>query len=239
LSFARESPENPRSVPATGGGDSYPTTPASTAGLGTTRLSDREPAELSHSPEGSTLLAEVRCGDRQAFRALYDEFAPEVLALCQRILHHRDDAEDAVADVFWEVWQRRDRYDATRGGARPYLMTLARSRAIDRLRSQAARPEVRSDAGVRTPEQEELKGSLASPEDSAAYSELKLRVAAALAELDHRQREAMELAYYEGLSHQQIADRLTAPLGTVKTHIRKGLAKLRYSLQHIHIDRPR
>jgi RNA polymerase sigma-70 factor (ECF subfamily) len=239
LSLAPEQTDDPSAASAAAGGVATLGTGSPAEGLGIIRLSDCDLAEERRLPEGSVLLAAVRCGDRRAFRALYDRFAPEVLALCERILHHRADAEDAVADVFWEVWQRRDRYDASRGGARPYLMTLARSRAIDRLRSQAARPEARNEGARRTPEQNELTGTMASPEDSAAYAELKVRVAAALAELDARQREAMELAYYEGLSHQQIAERLTAPLGTVKTHIRKGLAKLRFALQHIHVDRPR
>jgi RNA polymerase sigma-70 factor, ECF subfamily len=239
LSLAPEQTDDPSTASAAAGAVATLGTGSPAEGRGIIRLSDRDLAEERRLPEGSVLLAAVRCGDRRAFRALYDQFAPEVLALCERILHHRADAEDAVADVFWEIWQRRDRYDASRGGARPYLMTLARSRAIDRLRSQAARPEARTEGARRTPEQDELTGTMASPEDSAAYAELKIRVAAALAELDARQREAMELAYYEGLSHQQIAERLTAPLGTVKTHIRKGLAKLRFALQHIHVDRPR
>jgi RNA polymerase sigma-70 factor (ECF subfamily) len=183
------------------------------------------------------LLAATGRGDRLAFRALYDRYAAELLALCQRILHERADAEDAVADVFWEVWQRRDRYDAARGGARAYLVTLARSRAIDRLRSQAARPEARSNGVYRTPDQDELTAYIRSPEETAADAELRLRVAEALASLDARQREAMELAYYGGLSHQQIADRLAAPLGTVKTHIRKGLNKLRFALKPYRDDR--
>jgi RNA polymerase sigma-70 factor (ECF subfamily) len=175
------------------------------------------------------LLASVRLGDRDAFHALYSRFAPELLALCLRILRSRDDAEDAVADIFWEVWQRRERYDASRGSPRTYLMTLGRSRAIDRLRSHAARPDMndkrRADgAGL-------LAAAGPSPDDTAASAELRGRVAAALAVLNDRQRRAMELAYYEGLSHQQIADRLAAPLGTVKTHIRQGLTKLRLALR--------
>jgi RNA polymerase sigma-70 factor (ECF subfamily) len=200
--------------------------------LGSPWLHHRAIAEPFPLADDSELLAAVRRGDRLAFRALYDRLAPEVLALCERILHHRADAEDAVADVFAEVWLRRDRYDATRGGARPYLMTLARSRSIDRLRSQAARPEARGDSPSPPPENHELTAYIPSPEESAAYAELRARVAAALAELDGRPRQAMELAYYDGLSHQQIADRLDAPLGTVKTHIRKGLGKLRFALKY-------
>jgi RNA polymerase sigma-70 factor (ECF subfamily) len=193
-------------------------------------LNHREQAEPAATGD-SELLAAVRRGDRRAFCALYDRFGAEVLALCERILHQRADAEDAVADVFWEVWQRRERYDAARGGARPYLMTLARSRAIDRLRSQAARPELRVEGNRRVSEEDQVTSFVPSPEESAAQAELKLRVAEAFAVLDDRQREAMELAYYEGLTHQQIAQRLDTPLGTVKTHIRKGLTKLRYALR--------
>lgn len=175
------------------------------------------------------LLAAVRLGDREAFHALYHRFAADLFALCERVLHDRDEAEDAVADVFWEVWQRRERYDAARGSARTYLMTLARSRSIDRLRSQAARPEMK--ANRRTDAAELLVAAGRSPEDAASDGELRGRVTEALGELNARQRQAMELAYYEGLSHQQIAERLAAPLGTVKTHIRQGLAKLRSALQ--------
>jgi RNA polymerase sigma-70 factor (ECF subfamily) len=180
------------------------------------------------------LLASVRFGDREAFRALYERFAPEVLALCERILHSRADAEDAVADIFWEVWQRRERYDSSRGAPRTYLMTLGRSRAIDRLRSKKARPDM--DDKRRTDGELTLAADGPSPQDAAAAVELRSRVAAAMADLNQRQREAMELAYFEGLSHQQIAERLAAPLGTVKTHIRQGLTKLRGVLRGSHAE---
>lgn len=214
-----------------GSGPSGDASSSTAAAQRNSRWSESVELEPLLTSDGSELLVAVRLGDRAAFRALYDRFGAELLALCERILHHRADAEDAVADVFWEVWKRRDRYDVARGPARPYLMTLARSRAIDRLRSQAARPESRADAGRRLTDQEELAAAAPAPEESAAHGETRTRIIAALAQLDARQREAMELSYYEGLSHQQIADRLGAPLGTVKTHIRKGLMKLRYALQ--------
>jgi RNA polymerase sigma-70 factor (ECF subfamily) len=171
------------------------------------------------------LLAAVRLGDRDAFHALYQRFSSDVYTLCERILHSRHEAEDATADVFCEVWLRRERYDAARGGARTYLMTLGRSRAIDRLRSHAARPDMTNKTQL---EGASLPAAAATaPDDAAASAELKFRVTEALAALNSRQRAAMELAYFEGMSHREIADKLATPLGTVKTHIRQGLAKLR------------
>ena len=173
-------------------------------------------------------MAAVRLGDRDAYHALYHRFAPDLFALCERVLRRRDEAEDALADVFCEVWRRRERYDANRGAVRTYLITLTRSRSIDRLRSRAARPDM--NQATRTDAADQAPATGRSPAEAAANAELRGRVAEALAELNARQREAMELAYYEGLTHQQIAERLSAPLGTVKTHIRQGLAKLRAAL---------
>jgi RNA polymerase sigma-70 factor (ECF subfamily) len=175
------------------------------------------------------LLAAVRLSDRDAFHALYHRFSSDIYTLCERILHNRQEAEDATADVFCELWLRRERYDATRGAVRPYLTTLARSRSIDRIRSRAARPDMTNQARL---EGAELPaGAGATPADAAAAAEMRTRVAEALAGLSTRQRQAMELAYYDGLSHREIADRLAAPLGTVKTHIRQGLANLRSTLR--------
>jgi RNA polymerase sigma-70 factor, ECF subfamily len=176
----------------------------------------------------SELLVAVRLGDRGAFHALYHRFAGELYALCERILHSRDEAEDVVADVFCEIWNRRERFDSNRGGGRTYLTTLARSRSIDRLRSRQRRLErngQRDREGI-----DSLVAPGAAPDDSAAASEARQRVVEVLARLSLQQRQAMELAYYEGLSHQQIADRMAAPLGTVKTHIRQGLIKLRAAM---------
>jgi RNA polymerase sigma-70 factor (ECF subfamily) len=175
------------------------------------------------------LLAAVRLGDRDAFHALYRRFSSDVYTLCERILHSRHEAEDATADVFCEIWLRRERYDATRGGARTYLMTLGRSRAIDRLRCRAARPDMTNKTQL---EGASLPANAATaPDDAAENAELRARVVEALDSLGARQRTAMELAYFEGLSHREIADKLETPLGTVKTHIRQGLAKLRSTLR--------
>lgn len=194
-------------------------------------MNDAEAALVDADAEAQ-LMASVRLGDRAAFRELYERFAHEVLAVCQRILDNHADAEDAAADVFAEVWRLRQRYDGRRSGARTYLVLLARSRAIDRLRSRGARP----DRPAGAPVEETAAGAAstirvdADPESHARTDEICTMVRTALDQLDARQRTAMELAFYEGLSHREIAERLHTPLGTVKTHIRKGLAKLRFSL---------
>ena len=215
-----------------GSGPSGRASSSTAAAKRNTRLTENVELEPPPTSDGSELLAAVHFGDRSAFRALYDRFGPDLLALCERILHHRADAEDAVADIFWEVWKRRDRYDVrARPGSTLFNDPRAEPRDRPTAKPQRRRPESRADAGRRLAEQEELTTATPAPDESAAHGETRIRIIAALAELDARQREAMELSYYEGLSHQQIADRLGAPLGTVKTHIRKGLMKLRYALQ--------
>ena len=176
------------------------------------------------------LMALVRLGDRAAFRQLYDRYAGEVFAVCLRVLDNHADAEDAAAEVFCEVWQRRERYDGRRAGPRTYLVLLARSRAIDRLRSRRARLDRNNSPSFDEVLHPTTAGAATGPDAQVVRAELADRVRAALAELDQRQRTALDLAFFEGLSHREVAERLGAPLGTVKTHIRKGLAKLRYSI---------
>jgi RNA polymerase sigma-70 factor (ECF subfamily) len=199
-------------------------------------LEDRDLPRAGATDE--ELLSAVRLGDRAAFRAVFQRYAPEVLALCQQVLRQRADAEDALAEVFCEIWTRRQRYDSRRGSARSYLFTLARSRAIDRLRTLGSRPEIKVESEARTVPPEQLASAESTPPASAMQTEAKTRVATALAALDARQRTALELAYYEGLSHQQVAERLALPLGTVKSHIRKGLLKLRGALRGLEADDP-
>ena len=167
--------------------------------------------------------------DAQALRRLYDKYSPVVFALCIRILKDRADAEEVLEEVFFEIWERSDRYDAARGSPITYLMQLTRSRATDRWRNRARRnanlPSIPCDS---TPE---TASGTASPDQSAQISEMRAGVLAALAELDAEQRQALELAYYDGLSHSEIAQKLGQPLGTVKTRIRRSLIHLRDSLR--------
>ena len=169
------------------------------------------------------LMESIAAGDATALRTLYDRRAALVLAVCVRILRDRSAAEELLVDIFHELWERADRYDPKRASPLTYLMTITRSRAIDRLR---ARPKVAAVAleqsGSDLPPAEG-----ASPVGEAESGERRSIVRRALSRLDPSQRQAIECAYYDGLSHSQIAEKLNKPLGTIKTYIRQGLIRLR------------
>jgi RNA polymerase sigma-70 factor (ECF subfamily) len=166
------------------------------------------------------LLARISHGDAAALRVLYDSCSARALSLAYRVLGTRSEAEDVVQETFVQVWRQAASYDATRGGAMAWIATIARSRALDRLRTRSA-----SDRAVARSEDPDPPLQQA-PAELAAQRELRSQVIAALAALPKEQRSAIELAYYEGLSHSEIAARLGDPLGTVKTRVRLGLAKL-------------
>ncbi len=139
------------------------------------------------------------------------------------ILQDPADAEDIVQEVFAQAWKQATRYDVTRGAVGAWLLTVARSRAIDRLRARRARPDRAGLEHAPT----HLVDPLAAPDSQLVSSEQVRIVRAALAALPLLQRVALELAYYEGLTHSEIAEQLEQPLGTVKTRIRQALLKLR------------
>jgi RNA polymerase sigma-70 factor, ECF subfamily len=172
------------------------------------------------------LLARMAQGDGDALAELYDRHARLVYSLAVRILRDGRDAEDVAQEVFAQAWRQASRYTATRGTAAAWLVTLTRSRAIDRLRARRARPETASDDAA------PARVADAAPpiEHQLLSAEQIARVHAALDDLPLLQRVAIELAYFEGLSHVQIADRLEQPLGTVKTRIRLAMGKLRETL---------
>ena len=172
-----------------------------------------------------------RCaeGDQKALGSLYDESSQQVYGVVLSVLRDTADAEEVTLDVYSQVWRSAAVYSTQRGSVVAWLLTLARSRAIDRLRSRATRQK-REEPIEEAPQQSFETGE-ASPEASASASETRQRIQTALDRLPQDQREAVELAYFSGMSHSELAAHLGQPLGTVKTRIRMGMMKLREELQ--------
>lgn len=173
------------------------------------------------------LMEAIVSGDSSALEEMYDRHSGLVFTLCLRILCDRSDAEDLLTDVFWELWSRADRYDAGRGSPLTYLLTMARSRSIDRRRTSARHRKVQRDTDLDGPVAQEGDSSQTSPLQGAMSKELAQTIRVALGRLEPAQRQAVELSFFDDLSHSEIAERLGKPLGTVKTHIRQGLIRLR------------
>ncbi len=167
------------------------------------------------------LLHAIARRDEAALASLYDRYRVILFGLLVRILSSRQEAEDILQEVFIQVWRRAGDFDERRGKPFTWLVTLARSRAIDRLRQLSARERLAAATAKEAPPE-------ASDAALDAYrSEQKEIVAVALAELPEEQRHSLMLAYFEGLTQSEIAARLGAPLGTVKTRMRSGMIKLR------------
>jgi RNA polymerase sigma-70 factor, ECF subfamily len=172
----------------------------------------------------SRLIASVALGDQAAFASLYDALSPSVFGVVKRVLRDPSQAEEVTQEVFVEIWRLATRFDAERGGVRTWALTIAHRRAVDRVRSEQSHRDRNMAVGAATLD---VPGS---PEDDAIDTDDRARARAAMDTLPAAQREALELAFYDGLTHVQIAERLDVALGTVKTRIRDGLIKLRTTM---------
>lgn len=170
------------------------------------------------------LLPRIAAGDASAVRACLDRYGPLVYSLTRRFLGNGPDVEDAVQEIFVELWRNAGRYDSKQAAESTFVTLLARRRLIDRRRRQARRPEAQM-----------LPESLASAQVGAAeQAEMQdeaRRAAEALNTLREDQRNVLHMAIYQGLTHEEIAQRTGLPLGTVKTHVRRGLMRIREILQ--------
>jgi RNA polymerase sigma-70 factor (ECF subfamily) len=173
------------------------------------------------------LMQAVAAHKEAALAALYDRYGNATYALCLRILGDRMAAEEVVFDVFWELWDRAERFDESRGTPLAYLFGVARSRSTDRLRSMRAKKRMSDGNSGNDGDAAAADGiDRTTPADYALLQEQRTRVRGALTQLSGQDREALELAFYEALTHSEIAARLNAPLGTVKSRIRQALRRL-------------
>jgi RNA polymerase sigma-70 factor (ECF subfamily) len=168
------------------------------------------------------LLSAVAHGDRHAYAALHRRYASTLLGLLVRLLGSRQEGEDVLQEVFLQVWKRAGDFDPRRGCAFVWLATVARSRALDRMSVIASRSRLTAERVC-----DGCPEDAADPAAAASLAEEARRVRTALARIPDGQRQVLLLAYFEGLSQSEIAHRLGIPLGTVKSHARLGLSKMR------------
>lgn len=187
------------------------------------------PKRLSQEEERA-LERRLKARDQRALGELYDQIAPWVLGLTFRILQDEDEAEEVVGDVFVQVWRHIDQHDARRGPLVPWILSIARNRALDVLRRR--RRWWRKTERIAQAEPEENVAS--TPHEAAVPGwPVHREVHAALAALPEEQRRVVLLSYFEGLSHREIARRLNQPLGTVKTRMRMAHQRLTERLKHL------
>lgn len=183
--------------------------------------------DLNPDHADRALVARIEQRDSDALAALYDRCSWRLMGLAARILGDTGKAEEVLQDVFLYVWRNAGSFDGTRGTVLAWLLVATRSRAIDRLRTR--RPA--APAGVRNLEDVPEPFAPTNVEADSATREWESLCRAAIAELPPDQHRALELAYFEGLTHQEIAERTATPLGTVRTRVRLGLMKLRERVQ--------
>jgi RNA polymerase sigma-70 factor, ECF subfamily len=185
------------------------------------------PKQNGEAALDASLVQQLLQSDMRAFEQIYDRHNRLVYGLVYRIVQQAGTAEEVVQDVFLQLWRNAARYDASRGPFLPWLLTMARHRALDTLRLKSERQRRRED------QTEELPGGCAAPQFEKQLDEKRraVQVRELLTSLQPQQKRAIELAYFEGLSHTEIAATLKEPLGTVKSWIRNGLMRLREGLQ--------
>ena len=179
---------------------------------------------MTDSERDRQCLERLRDRDATALEELYDRHTPLLYSVILRIVGRPPDAEEVLQEAWLQIWRSAERYDAGRGAVVAWLLTVARSRAIDRVRSAASRSRMEDRVESDPP----LAGG--GPAEGTERRQAGERVRAALDALSPQHRQVLELAYFGGLSQTEIAERLGAPLGTVKSWARQGLSKLREQL---------
>ena len=184
-------------------------------------------------PTDLSLVQRIVARDPAALAALYDRHSRLLFGLVLRIVRDRGEAEEILQEAFIRVWTRAERYDARLGAPLPWMVRVARNRAIDRLRARQVRAAVDTPAiELAVVEAAAPATGIQSPEAAALDAERQRRLTGALAGLPAEQRQLIEAAFFEGYTHSELAQRFDLPLGTVKTRIRAGMTAMRKRLEH-------
>jgi RNA polymerase sigma-70 factor (ECF subfamily) len=192
-----------------------------------------DPLRMEPDPEQEfkaeiALMLRIAQGDQRAFETLYDLFSGILFATAYRVLNNQAAAEDVVQDTFIQIWQKAPQYDPAKGKPLTWAVTLTRNRSIDRLRSTQRRSRMQDDLQAESETFEQFDGR--SSLDAISSAETSQRVRDAVNKLPADMREAIELAFFGSLKQSEIAERLNAPLGTIKARIRRGMTKLQNML---------
>ncbi len=182
-------------------------------------------AEPIDKSEEIALLLRVGAGDRSAFSEFYDRYSGIIFSTALRVLNDATDAEDVTQDVFVMIWEKAAMYDPARGKPLTWAVTMTRNKSIDRIRSHQRRSRLREEAGNERLPEDTINDR--RPSDDVSASESGDRVREAVAKLSPEQRTVIEMAYFKGLTQNEIAERLQEPLGTIKARVRRGMMKLK------------
>ena len=188
------------------------------------------PSTTDQTPTDETLLSQIAGRDSRALDVLYGRYARVVYGVALRLLGSAEQAEDVVQETFWRVWRRSGTFQAGRGPVAAWIFGIAHNLSIDELRRQRARPSPIYDTDDR-PVLRDMIDARMDVAGGALDNDRRRLIESALQQIASEQRQAIELAYFGGLSQSEIAERLQSPIGTVKTRIRLGLRRLREVLQ--------
>lgn len=176
------------------------------------------------------LLRRIAARDRAAFAEFYDRHSALLFSIAFRILNNASEAEDVLQETFVQIWEKAGSFDPKLGKTTSWAVVLVRNKAIDRLRAARRRSRLAEEAGVESA----MAGETSEPANAAIYGREKAKlIQSAMGGLPAEQRQAIELAYFSGLTQFEVAEKLREPLGTIKARIRRGLLKLRDQLEGV------
>lgn len=176
------------------------------------------------------LLLQIGQGNRIAFRQLYDQTSPQLFAIALRLMKKQDMAEEVLQEVFLTLWHVSDQYNTERGSVRTWLSTITRNRCIDRIRRQPAEQVLLLNEETMIPD---IASDHDDPLAHAMQADHQALLSLCMQGLDDQQRQCVSLAFFDGMTHQQVANHLTVPLGSAKTWIRRGLDFLKKCMERL------